>query len=168
MPPMFEPIVNEFRQEAATTKRVFERIPEDKLSWKPHQKSMSLGQLAFHIASVPGRIAQSLQQNQFEAPANGFDPPQPKSVKEIQDAFEQSCKTAEEWLHGMSEQSARENWSLIVRGKQVFNQPRINVVRSIMMNHCYHHRGQLSVYLRLLDVPVPSVYGPSADENPFA
>jgi uncharacterized damage-inducible protein DinB len=167
MTQMLEPILNELHEEGAITKRVLERVPADKLSWKPHQKSMSLGQLALHIASVPGRLAKILQQDQFEIPSDNFEPASPKNIEEIQAAFEQSIKTVEEFLGGMSEQSAQENWRLIVQGKQAFSRPRIAVMRSIMLNHCYHHRGQLSVYLRLLDVPVPVIYGRSADENPF-
>jgi uncharacterized damage-inducible protein DinB len=162
-----EPILNEFREEAVITRRILERIPNDKLSWKPHQKSMTLGQLALHIANVPGRLANALRQEQLEIPASNFDPPVPKNVEEIHTAFEQSCKTAEDFLSSISEQAAQAPWRVMVGGRQAFSRPRIAVMRSIMMNHCYHHRGQLSVYLRMLDVPVPVNYGRSADENPF-
>lgn len=166
MTQMMEPILNELREEAAVTRRVLERVPADKLSWKPHQKSMSLGQLALHLATVPGRLSKILQQDQFEVPAQNLDPLAPRNMEEVHAAFEQSCKAAEEYVSSMTEQSARAPWRLILKGKEVFNKPRAAVVRSIMMNHCYHHRGQLSVYLRLLDVPVPIIYGRSADESP--
>jgi uncharacterized damage-inducible protein DinB len=168
MIPMLEPVLSEIREEAAITKRVLERVPADKLSWKPHRKSMSLGQLALHIASVPGGLTKILQQNEFEANPANFDPPSPKNIQEIHATFDQSLRAAEEFLNDMSEQSAQASWRLTVKGKHVFTKPRIGVVRSIMMNHLYHHRGQLSVYLRLLDVPVPVIYGRSADESPFA
>ena len=165
MTQMFEPILNEMREEAAVTRRILERIPADKLSWKPHRKSMSLGQLALHLANVPGRLTKILQQDQFEVPPENSDPPAPKNIEEVRAVFEQSCKAAEEYVSGMTEQSAQAPWRLMLKGKQVFSKPRAAVVRSIMMNHCYHHRGQLSVYLRLLDVPVPVIYGRSADES---
>ena len=162
----FEPIVNEMREEAEITRRVLNRVPADKLSWKPHQKSMSLGQLALHLARVPGRLVAILQQDQFEMPPQNFDPPAPKDIEEVRTVFEQSCKAAEDYVNGMSEQLAQTNWRLLLRGKELIHKPRIAVLRSIMMNHCYHHRGQLSVYLRPLDVPVPVIYGRSADESP--
>jgi uncharacterized damage-inducible protein DinB len=164
---MLEPMLSEFRAEAATTRRVLERVPVEKLSWKPHPKSMSLGQLAMHIATVPGALARITQPDSFDVSQGNFDPPSPKSVAEIHAAFEQSVLDAEGYLQGMTDQKAQENWRLMLRGKELSSQPRIGALRSIMLNHWYHHRGQLSVYLRLLDVPVPVIYGPSADENPF-
>jgi len=165
---MMEPFLSEFRAEAATTRRVIERIPADKLGWKPHAKSMSLGGLAMHIADGPGSIAAMLQQDAFNVDPAAFQPAAPKNLDEIKTAFEQSVVKAESFLATMTEQSATENFQLKVLGKTRLNQPRIALVRTIMMNHIYHHRGQLSVYLRLLDVPVPSIYGPSKDENPPA
>ncbi|MBI3474169.1 MAG: DinB family protein [Acidobacteria bacterium] len=161
-------MLDEFREEAAITKRILDRVPANKLAWKPHQKSMSLGQLAMHIAKVPGDLAKLLQVDEFDASQANFDPPGPKELAEIHAAFEQSVRDAEAFLNGMSDDAAQTNWRLVVRGKPAFQMPRIKVARSIMMNHWYHHRGQLSVYLRLLDVPVPVIYGRSADENPFA
>jgi uncharacterized damage-inducible protein DinB len=168
MTSMLEPMLNEIRQEAVITRRVLERVPDDKLSWKPHQKSMSLGQLALHIATIPGALAKLVQLDEFDAARADFDPPAPNDLKEIHAALDESVRAAEECLSGMSEQAARGNWRLTVNGTEAFSQPRVGVVRSIMLNHWYHHRGQLSVYLRLLDVPVPVIYGRSADENPFA
>ena len=168
MIPLLEPMLAEIREETVITKRILDRVPGDKLSWKPHQKSMSLGQLALHIASVPGSLAKILQQEEFESNPANFDPPAPKNLEEVHATFDQSVRAAEEFLNGMSEQAAQGSWRLTVRGKQVFSKPRVGVVRAIMMNHIYHHRGQLSVYLRMLDVPVPVIYGRSADENPFA
>jgi uncharacterized damage-inducible protein DinB len=163
-----EPMLNEFQQEVATTRRVLERVPEQKLGWKPHAKSMTLGQLAFHIASVPGNIARMAQQDSFDVNQAQFAPPQPGSMQEVLTAFEQSARDAEQCLQTMTDDYARSNWRLLRGDRELMNLPRIGFVRSIMMNHWYHHRGQLSVYMRLLDVPLPSIYGPSADENPFA
>jgi uncharacterized damage-inducible protein DinB len=168
MTPMVDPMLKEFREEAATTKRVLERVPADKLTWKPHRKSMSLGQLALHIASVPGSLARISQLDEFDVAQANFDPPAPKDVEQIHAALQESIRSAEECLSGMNEQKAMGNWRLTTNGKQIFNRPRVEVIRSIMLNHWYHHRGQLSVYLRMLDVPVPVIYGRSADENPFA
>jgi uncharacterized damage-inducible protein DinB len=169
MPQMTEPMLNEFRQEADITRRVLERIPADKLTWQPHPKSMSLGQLAIHIASIPSRLGYIVtQQDRLEVNPEAFTPTPPKDIKEIHDTFEQSCKDAQGYLQGMSDEAAMADWSLMVQGKTAFTLPRIAVLRSILLNHWYHHRGQLSVYLRMLDVPIPVIYGRSADENPFA
>lgn len=168
MTQMLEPMLSEIREEAVVTRRVLERVPSDKLSWKPHPRSMSLGQLALHVATIPGSLAKLVQLEEFDAAQANFDPPAPADVKEIHAAFEQSVRSAEECFNGMSEQKAMGIWRLTSRGKEIFTVPRVGVLRSIMLNHWYHHRGQLSVYLRLLDVPVPVIYGRSADENPFA
>ena len=168
MTSMMEPMLHEFREEAVVTKRILERVPADKLSWRPHQKSMSLGQLALHIATVPGALAKISQLDEFDAGKANFNPPAPKNVEEIQSALNDSVRAAEECIGGMSEQKARGSWRLLVHGKEASSRPRVEMLRSIMLNHWYHHRGQLSVYLRLLDVPVPVIYGPSADENPFS
>ena len=157
---------SEVENESQTTRRVLERMPADKLAWKPHPKSFSLGQLALHIASVPGNVAAGATADSFEAP--GFHQAQPQSIQEIMDMFSKSLINAREALRGMSDSRLAAIWSLTQNGKPILSMPRIAFLRSVMMNHLYHHRGQLSVYLRLLDVPVPSIYGPSADENPFA
>jgi uncharacterized damage-inducible protein DinB len=163
-----DPMLSEFREEAAITRRILDRVPPDKLSWKPHAKSMSLGQLANHIATVPGSLARITQLDEFDVSQGNFNSPSPNSMQAIHAAFEQSVRDAEACLAGMTEQKAQGKWRLMFKDKEISTQPRISVVRSIMLNHWYHHRGQLSVYLRLLDVPVPVIYGRSADENPFA
>jgi len=167
-PRMLDPMVAEFRDEVEITRRVLNRIPADKLSWRPHAKSMSLGQLANHIAMVPGRLAKIAQQDSFDVSQGTFEPPQPKSLQEIQVTFEESVREAEACLKGMTDEAALGSWSLKLGDRELFNKPRVSILRSIMLNHWYHHRGQLSVYLRLLEVPVPVIYGRSADENPFA
>jgi uncharacterized damage-inducible protein DinB len=155
----------EFDQEAQTTKRVLDRIPEDKLSWKPHAKSFSLGQLALHIASVPASVTAAAVPDTMEAP--NFSQPEPKSRQEVLDTFSKSLESARAALKNMDDARLNSTWSLTKNGKVLMSVPRIAFLRSILLNHNYHHRGQLSVYLRMLDVPVPSIYGPSADENPF-
>jgi uncharacterized damage-inducible protein DinB len=167
MTTMVGPVSGELQQEAAVTRRVLERVPGDRLAWKPHSKSMSLGQLAMHVATIPGNIAKLAQVDEFDASNAKFEPPTPKDSAELLAAFEASIQDAREYLAGLSDSAAAANWRMTMKGKEVFNLPRIAMLRAIMLNHWYHHRGQLSVYLRLLDVPVPSIYGPSADENPF-
>ena len=165
---MIEPVLAEFQEEVKTTRRILERVPGDKLSWRPHAKSMSLGQLAIHIATTPGRVATMAQGDGFDVSQGNFVPPQPKNLQEIHTAFEESVRAAETQLTGMSDEKVQGSFTLKNRGKELFSKPRIGLLRSIMLNHWYHHRGQLSVYLRLLEIPVPVVYGPTADENPFA
>jgi uncharacterized damage-inducible protein DinB len=162
---LVDPILMELDQEGQTTKRVLDRIPDDKLAWKPHPKSFSLGQLGMHIASSPGNLAAAVSMDSFELP--NFSQAAPTSRKEILDAFSTSLESAKGTLNKMDDARLAAMWSLTKNGKVLMSVPRIGFIRSIMMNHIYHHRGQLSVYLRLLDVPVPSIYGPSADENPF-
>lgn len=169
MSQMTDPLLREFREEAAITKRVLDRIPPEQLGWKPHDKSMSLGQLAIHIANIPGRLSQIVaHQDSFEPNPSNFTPTPPKNIDEIHSTFQQSCKDAEACLSAMSDETARGGWTLMLQGTPAFTRPRIEVLRSIMLNHWYHHRGQLSVYLRMLNVPVPVIYGRSADEGPFA
>jgi len=165
---LLAPVSQEFREEAATTKRVLGRVPADKLTWKPHAKSMTLGQLAWHVATTPGGLARLLQQESFDVSKGSFVPPQPKSLEEILTAYEQSVRDAEQFLSTTTDERVQGPWRLERNGMEIFTKPRMAVMRTIMLNHWYHHRGQLSVYLRMLEVPVPVIYGRSADEDPFA
>jgi uncharacterized damage-inducible protein DinB len=158
-------ILMELDQEAKTTRRVLERVPEDKLGWKPHAKSFTLGQLAMHIAGGQKQIAKMAEQDVFEL--GNFGPPEVKSRQEILEALEEGTASAKNTLQKIDDAKLMSTWTLKKNGQTLMAVPRIGFIRSIMMNHIYHHRGQLSVYLRLLDVAVPSIYGPSADENPF-
>ncbi|MDP9268898.1 MAG: DinB family protein [Acidobacteriota bacterium] len=165
MVPMIEPIVNELREETPAIRRVLERVPQDKLGWKPHPKSRSLGELANHIANIPGMAEWIAKHDEFSP---GTAPPvAADNVEEIRANFEKNVRTAEELLGKMTEEEALGNWRLVFKGKEIFSKPRVAVLRTTLLNHLYHHRGQMGVYLRLLDVPVPVVYGPTADENPF-
>ena len=163
---LVDSILMEIDQEAQTTKRVLDRIPGDKLAWKPHPKSFSLGQLALHIASVQGSVAAAAVPDSMEAP--NFSQPEPKNRQEVLETFAKSLESAKDTLKKMDDARLSSMWSLTKNGRVLMSVPRVGFIRSILMNHIYHHRGQLSVYLRMLDVPVPSIYGPSADENPFA
>lgn len=160
-------VIAEMEQEAATTRRVLERVPDDKLAWKPHTKSMSLGQLARHVAEAPAMIAGMIVENTAELPDLG-EQPSAGSAAEAVKAHDEGLATVKRIVGGMDEAALGTPWRITKDGNELMAMPKGAVVRSLMMNHIYHHRGQLSVYLRLLDVPVPSIYGPSADENPFA
>ena len=159
-------ILAEMAVEAETTKGLFERIPEDKLSWRPHKKSRSLGQLALHIAQLPAVVCSLAELDVAEPPSLGNEP-EAKSRKELMQTFDQSMASAREQLTKMDDERMLSPWTLQNHGKTIMSMPRTAFLRSILLNHNYHHRGQLTVYLRLLDVPLPFVYGPSADENPF-
>ncbi len=163
-----EAMINELSQEAATTRRLLERVPEGQLSWRPHSKSMTLGQLALHVASTPGDLSGLAQLQEFDASNANFEPASPTSKGRIMSAFEASVSGATAYLRTLTTETAGANWRLTLRDEEIFTMPRAGLLRSLMLNHWYHHRGQLSVYLRLLDVPVPAIYGRSADENPFA
>ncbi len=165
MPSLVEPLLNELREEAPATRRVLERVPADKLKWKPHAKSRSVGELALHVANIPALAEKIAGSNEF-APS-GIPNPAAESVEEICATFDRNLRLAEELLSKMSDTAALEAFRFVFKGKEVFQKPRLAVLRTNILNHMYHHRGQLSVYLRLLDVPVPIVYGPTADENPF-
>jgi uncharacterized damage-inducible protein DinB len=160
-------LLQELEQEAHTTRRVLERIPEDQLAWKPHVKSRTLGELALHIAVVPGAIAEI-------ATLPGFDvntpvpQPVPASVAEVLAALDESIAKAKASLGGMDEATLQSPWRMMDGDRVIFETPRVAFLRSVMLNHWYHHRGQLTVYLRQTGASVPAVYGSSADENPFA
>jgi len=166
--PLADSFVAELDMEAATTRRVLERVPEAHLAWKPHGKSSSLGQLALHVASLPGQLTGFVAGESLEFTGVSTNQPAPTSNAEILVALDDSLKTARAYLAALDDVRAGETWKLMVRGQERFAAPRAAVIRSFLFNHLYHHRGQLLVYLRLLDVPVPPVYGPTADENPFA
>ena len=161
-----EALLQELEQETQTTRRVLERVPDAHLTWKPHEKSMSLGQLALHVATVPGAIAEISRQSPYAI--GQFKQASATSAAELIPALEQSITKARDVLRTMDDAALAKTWRAVDGDREVFAMPVGAIYRTIMLNHWYHHRGQLSVYLRLLGVPVPSIYGPSADENPFA
>ena len=164
--PIVDAILMEMEDEAKRTQRVLERLPEDKLNWRPHPKSFSLGQLAMHVGATQGRLAEIATQDVHQLALT--PPPEPKSRKEILDAFAQSQAIARETLSKLDDATLMATWTGQLNGKTIMSVPRVAFIRTVVLNHIYHHRGQLAVYLRLLNVAVPSIYGPSADENPFA
>ena len=164
-----EAFIQEFEQEAATTRRVLERVPQDRLTWKPHPKSMSLGTLALHVASAPAFIAEWAVQDTIEMTGDFEGSPEAKTTSEILMAHDEGVKKTKAALSQIGDAGMMRDWKLTTKdGGTIMAMPKVALVRAIVLNHTYHHRGQLSVYLRLLDVPVPSIYGPSADENPMA
>ncbi|MGC1613737.1 MAG: DinB family protein, partial [Candidatus Acidiferrum sp.] len=146
--------------------RFLERLPEDKLTWKPHNKSMTAGQLAYHLASVPGGIVRFVQNNPVQAPEfASFQ--QPTSREEILKTFEESIAAVRSILPKFDDTAMNETWRMVAGGREILAQPRGEFLRDVMFSHWYQHRGQFSVYLRMLDVAVPASWGPSADEPPL-
>jgi uncharacterized damage-inducible protein DinB len=165
---MLEAMLHEFTTEAAVTRNVLSRVPSEKLDWQPHPRSMTLGQLAMHIATVPVGILRITETDTFDVTTNTFRPPAPSSSDEINAAFEKTVNDVTEKLTTAPDTVANGPWHLMKGATELVCMPRVSAWRSLMLNHWYHHRGQLAVYLRMLDIPVPSIYGPSADESPFA
>jgi uncharacterized damage-inducible protein DinB len=165
---MTDALLKEYEMEAATTRRVLERVPEDKLTWRPHPKSMSLGYLAMHIATAQGACAGWALSDSFDFGASGDRPGDPTTTAEILATHDKSVTKVKEILGNLGDEGLHQMWEARNGDQTLMKMPKAGLVRTIVLNHIYHHRGQLSVYLRLLDVPVPSIYGPSADENPFA
>jgi uncharacterized damage-inducible protein DinB len=155
----------EFEAQAPITHKFLERLPEDRLTWKPHEKSMSAGQLALHIAFVPGAVVRFVQQNPAQAP-DFKNVPQPSSLRQILETFDESIATVRSLLPQLDDARMQETWRMVQGDKELLAIPRAQFVRDIMLNHWYQHRGQFSVYLRLLNVAVPASWGPSADELP--
>jgi len=158
-------LLAEFEVQAPVTRRFLERLPEEKLTWKPHEKSLTAGQLALHLALVPGAIARFVQSNPAQAP-QGFNFPQPASRDEILKAFDESIATVRGVLPTFDDAAMTETWRMVAGDREVLAEPRGQCLRDLMLSHWYQHRGQFSVYLRVLDVPVPASWGPSADEPP--
>lgn len=163
-----EALVPEFDHEMANTRKTLERIPQETLDWKPHKKSMAMGDLAAHLAQIPGWAVEAINTDSLDVAPPGAPPqqmPRPKSWKEVLETFDKNVAAARAAIGGASDAHLLEPWSLLAGGKTVFTMPRIAVLRSFIMSHSIHHRAQLGVYLRLNDVPVPAIYGPSADEG---
>src|SRR5499425_2427005 len=158
-------LLAEFEIQAPITRKFLERLPEDKLTWKPHEKSMTAGQLAYHLAFVPGGVIRFVQNNPAEAPDFNF--PQPASRQEILKTMDESIAVVQTLLPKFDDAAMRETWRLTAGGREILAQPRGLFLRDVMLSHWYQHRGQFSVYLRILGVPVPASWGPSADEPPL-
>lgn len=167
---MTDLFLGELDREAPLTRRVLERVPEGRNDWKPHEKSMPLGYLANLVATLPSWIAMMVTENELDFnPPGGqrYRPPQADTNRGLLASFDQSVTKAREALLHTSDEHLMTPWRFLVGGRVVSEQPRHVVLRDGVLNHLAHHRGQLTVYLRLNDVPVPSIYGPSADEGRF-
>jgi len=158
-------LLGELEQEAQATRRVLQRVPDDKLSWRPHPRSSSLGQLAMHVAIIPSLGTRVLAPDVFEAPE--FAQPEARTSAELLQTLEESLASARQFLSELTPERAEGMWRLVRGGRELIAAPRLPMIRTLMFNHWYHHRGSLVVYLRLLDVPLPPVYGPTADEKTF-
>ena len=161
-------LLPEFDHEMANTRKALERVPDDKFGWKPHEKSGTMGWLANHLANLPTWTGITLGQDSFDlAPADGGPPRHepPTTREELLELFDKNVIEARATLAGASDADLFKPWSLLSGGQSLFTMPKIAVLRGLVMNHQIHHRGQLTVYLRLNDIPVPALYGPSADED---
>jgi uncharacterized damage-inducible protein DinB len=158
--------LHELAEEAVVTRSVLERVPAGKMHWRPHPRARTLGELAAHVATLPGSIAAMATRDTVEVA--DIASPRPLTAGELPAALDDSLAAARAALAGIGNESLVEMWHLVAAGKSIVSMPRAALLRSIMLNHWYHHRGQLTVYLRELDAAVPSIYGPSADENPYA
>jgi uncharacterized damage-inducible protein DinB len=163
-PGLNQTILPEFDHEMGNTRKSLERVPDDKLGFKPHAKSMSLGALATHLATLGHWTEAIIGQDSFDV-SNAPRIPELKTRQEILAAFDQSTAAARNAIASASDAQLTRPWSLVSKGQTIFTLPRIAVLRSFIMNHTIHHRAQLGVYLRLNDIAVPSIYGPSADEG---
>ena len=163
--PIAQSLLAEFEAQAPITRKFLERLPEDKLTWKPHEKSMTAGQLALHIASVPASVVRLVAENPKQA-REKFEFSQPASREEILKAHDDGVAAVRELLPKYDDAAMNEAWRLMRGDKELFATPRGLILHDLMLSHWYQHRGQFSVYLRLLDVPVPASWGPSADEPP--
>ncbi len=168
MPAAVNALIAELKAEFPITRRVLERVPTDRLAWQPHAKSMSLGQLAQHIALIPGNMARLSQQDGVDMATRKIEYVQGDSTAAVLATFDASVSTALSLVGELDEARANTAWRMTFGEREVFAVPRIGMVRTMLLHHLIHHRGELAVYLRLLDVPVPVIYGRSADENPFA
>jgi len=163
---LMQPLIAELDREAVVTRKVLAAVPANKLDFKPHPRSMSLGDLAWHLAMLPDFVARAIVEDDFDF-TKGERPAKAETTAGILAGFDAALARARDALGGLSDERALATWTGRMGEKPVFVVPRVGLARSILLNHSYHHRGQLTVYLRLLDAKVPSIYGPSADDNPF-
>jgi len=161
-------LLPEFDQEMANTRKTLERVPDDKWGWKPHEKSSPLGGLAGHIATMNDWTIQTIKTDQLDfAPVHGprYEQPKTSDRKELLEVFDRLTREARATLESVSDEDMRKPWTLLMGGHALFTLPRYAVLRGFCLNHTIHHRAQLTMYLRTLNIPVPALYGPSADEQ---
>jgi len=163
-----EMLLPEFDQEMVYTRKTLERVPEDKFGWKPHEKSMEMGRLAIHLAELPSWAIFTINEDELDiAPVGAppYQPPKVNSRKELLALFDKNAAATRPTIAGAADAHLLKPWTLLAAGKTIFTLPRFTVLRGTVMNHIVHHRAQLGVFLRLNDVPLPAIYGPSADEG---
>lgn len=162
-------LLPEFDHEMANTRKTLERVPDAKFAWKPHEKSFSMGGLATHLANLPSWGSLTISSDSFDMAPSGqpLKTPELSSTKDLLEKFDENVAATRSAIAGASDAELFKPWRLLSNGNTILTMPKIAVLRSFVMNHLIHHRAQLGVYLRLNDIPVPSIYGPSADENPF-
>ena len=161
-------ILPEFDQEMQNTRKTLERCPDDRWNWKPHEKSGTVGWLAGHVATMVGWIPMTLTTEELDyAPVNGpaFEPPKTDNRKQLLAEFDKNVAESRAALAKVSDAEMMKNWKLLAGGQEIFTMPRVACIRGMVLNHLIHHRAQLTVYFRLLGIPVPGLYGPSADET---
>lgn len=162
-------LLPEFDNEMANTRKTLERVPDEKFAWKPHDKSFPMGGLATHLANLPSWGSLTLSSDSFDVAPEGkpMKTPELNSTKDVLQKFDENVTATRAAIVGASDEDFFQPWTLQSNGNTLMTMPKISVLRSFVMNHMIHHRAQLGVYLRLNDIPVPSIYGPSADESPF-
>ncbi|HYU35054.1 MAG TPA: DinB family protein [Thermoanaerobaculia bacterium] len=161
-------LLPQFDQEMATTRKLLERVPDDRIGWKPHEKSMSLGRLATHLAELAGFGSRIMEQDSLDVSSrvgSGYQPKVLESSREMVELFDENVRNSRAEIEKAEDQDLLKHWSLRNGEQVIFNLPRVAVLQTMLISHSIHHRGQLSVYLRLNDVPLPSIYGPTADEG---
>jgi len=165
--PLKDALLPEYDHEMGTTRRLLERVPEADLGWKPHEKSFSLGQLASHIANIPHWLDATCDFTVFDLATIGDDarPKEPTSIADLLKTFDENVKKGRQKIDAQTDAAMFAQWTMKQGEHEILTMPRVAVLRSFIMNHLIHHRGQLSVYLRLRHVPIPAIYGPSADEG---
>ena len=164
-----ESLLPEFDHEMANTRKTLERVPDDKFGWKPHEKSMAMGNLAGHLANLPSWGSLTISSDSFDMAPEGqpLKTPELSSTKDVLDKFDENVAATRAAIAGAKDEDLFKPWTLMSNGNTILAMPKIAVLRSFVMSHIIHHRAQLGVYLRLNDIPVPSIYGPSADESAF-
>lgn len=160
-----ESFISELEQEAKSTRKILERVPADKPDWKPHEKSMKLGSLATHVAELPGWVSMTLDQDELDFAKMDYKPTILKSTEQLLKIFDDNVEKAMKSLKNAPDEKFKKNWTMKNGELVYFTLPKEAVLRSFSFNHSYHHRAQLGVYLRLLGIPLPGIYGPTADEK---
>jgi uncharacterized damage-inducible protein DinB len=164
---MFQPLIKEFENETAITRRLLALVPEEQFDWKPHPKSYSLSELASHMVNLTGWVRLTLTQNGLELDPDAYSPWKARNRDDLLETFDRNVADSLTVLRDQSDSVLQENWSMKMCGKTIWEMSKKSVLRSFIFSHLVHHRGQLTVYLRQLEVPLPSIYGPTADEPMF-